>query len=100
MSQGRKKGTERRQVRVFAALGLKSNFPSSSLTLKRHTLLRMSMVNVLSANNIDSFLLSTSSHGHTREMRGWVFATFARLMKGGIWIKNRALLAGNNRPPS
>lgn len=100
MSEGRKKGTERRQVRAFAALDLKPIFPSSSLTLKRHTLLGKPMVNVLSANNLDSFLLSTSSHGHTREMRGWGFATFARLMKGGIWIKNRASLAGNNRPPS
>lgn len=93
-------GNRKKEVRVFAALDLKPIFPSSSLTLKRHTLLGMPMVNVLSANNLDSFLLTTSSHGHTREMRGWVFATFARLMKGGIWIKNRALLAGNNRPPS
>lgn len=100
MSEGHKKGTERRQARAFAILDLKPIFPSSSLTLKRHTLLGMPMVNVLSANNLDSFLLSTSSQGHTREMRGWVFATFARSMKGGMWIKNRALLAGNNRPPS
>lgn len=78
MSEGRKKGTERRQVRAFATLDLKPIFPSSSLTLKRHTLLGMPMVNVLSANNLDSFLLSTSSHGHTREMRGWVFVTSAK----------------------
>lgn len=79
MSQGRKKGTERRQVRVFARTQFEADLPVfKSNTEALHSSWRMPMVNVLSANNLDSFLLSTSSHGHTREMRGWAFVTSAK----------------------